>query len=78
MQATIKNAIVCWNYVYATQLIAREQDPDRREQLLELMRRGSMATLKHLNLHGEYDFSDQKMQDSVGLETPKNLGLNLT
>ena len=73
----IKNAIICWNYVYATQLIAREQDPERREQLLELMRRGSMATLKHLNLHGEYDFSDQKMEDSVGLEAPKSLGLDL-
>lgn len=73
----IKNSIVCWNYVYATQLVAREQDPERRQQLIELMKRGSMATLKHLNLHGEYDFSEQKMQDSVGLNTPKKRELNL-
>ncbi len=57
--------------------VAREQDPERRQQLIELMKRGSMATLKHLNLHGEYDFSEQKMQDSVGLNTPKKHELNL-
>ena len=74
----IKNSIVCWNYVYATQLVAREQDPERRQQLIELMKRGSMATLKHLNLHGEYDFSEQKMQDSVGLKPPKKRELNLS
>ena len=37
-----------------------------------------MATWKHVNLHGEYDFSDEKMMDSIGLETtPKNLELSL-
>ena len=34
-----------------------------------------MATLQHINLHGEYDFSDDKLQDSVGLRVPNNLGL---
>ena len=29
----------------------------------------------YLNLHGEFDFSDQKMLDSVGLAIPKNLVL---
>jgi len=32
----------------------------------------------HVNLNGEYDFSDEKMVDSVGLEmTPKILDLKL-
>ena len=35
----------------------------------------SVATWGHLNLHGEYDFSDEKLQDSVGLSIPKNLAL---
>ena len=30
---------------------------------------------QHINLHGEYDFSDEKLQDSVGLSVVKNLGL---
>ena len=73
----IKNAIVCWNYLYLSQVIANEADPQRREELLETVRRGSVAALQHLNLHGEYDFSDAKMMDSVGLElTPKNTALS--
>ena len=33
---------------------------------------------KHVNLNGEYDFSDEQMVDSVGLEaTLKILDLNL-
>jgi hypothetical protein len=27
--------------------------------------------LGHLNLLGEYDFSDDKLQDSVGIKPPK-------
>jgi len=74
----IKNAIVCWNYVYATQLIAREPSPERRKELIEKIKHISMETWKHINLHGEYDFSDDKMEDSVGLDvTPKNLDLQL-
>jgi hypothetical protein len=29
-------------------------------------------TREHINLHGEYDFPDEKMLDSVGLAGPKN------
>jgi len=28
---------------------------------------------QHINLLGEYDFSEEKMQDSVGIRAPKNL-----
>jgi hypothetical protein len=29
----------------------------------------------HINFLGEYDFSDEKLQDSIGIEPPKPLGL---
>lgn len=41
--------------------------------LSEAIRNGSVATWKHFNLHGEFDFSDERMVDSVGL-TPKKSG----
>ena len=66
----IKNAILCWNYVFLSQKIAATSDPHQRQRLLEAVRRGSVATWGHLNLHGEYDFSDEKLQDSVGLRLP--------
>jgi TnpA family transposase len=71
----IKNAIICWNYLYLSQKIAQEPDAERRQALLAAVQQGSVVSWQHVNLHGEYDFSDEKMQDSVGLHTPPALGL---
>ena len=71
----IKNAIVCWNYLYLSRELATEKNEDRRTQLLEAIRNGSVATWAHFNLHGEFDFSDDRMVDSIGLTLPKNLPL---
>ena len=43
--------------------------PTARQALLVAVQQGSVASWRHVNLHGEYDFSDEKMQDSVGLHT---------
>ena len=32
---------------------------------------GAVVAWQHINLHGEYDFVAEKLQDSVGLEVPK-------
>lgn len=71
----IKNAIVCWNYLYLPQRIADERDPDIRENLLDRITAGSVVSWQHINLLGEYDFSDEKLQDSIGIKHPKTLGL---
>jgi len=67
----IKNAIVCWNYLYLSRELALEKNDDRKAKLLEAVENGSVVTWAHFNLHGEFDFSDEKMQDSVGLLLPK-------
>jgi hypothetical protein len=33
---------------------------------------GSVVSWRHINLHGEYDFSDERLQDSVGLRWPND------
>lgn len=68
----IKNAIVCWNYLYLSRELAAEKNEERRAELIDAIRNGSVATWRHFNLHGEFDFSDEKMVDSVGLTTPQN------
>ena len=68
----IKNSIVCWNYLYLSRQLASEKNEERRAQLLEAIRHGSAATWAHFNLHGEFDFSDERMVDSMGLALPKN------
>jgi TnpA family transposase len=73
----IKNAIICWNYLFLSQKIADTPDPQQRQRLIAAVRTGSVATWGHLNLHGEYDFSDEKLQDSVGLRIPQKLALTI-
>ena len=72
----IKNAIICWNYLYLTQKIAEADSEAHRQALLVAVRNGSAVTWQHINLHGEYDFSDEKLQDSVGLSAPRILAMS--
>ena len=71
----IKNAIVCWNYLFLTQQIAEADNVERRQELLTAIQQGSVVSWRHVNVQGEYDFSDEKLQDSVGLRLPVPLGL---
>jgi TnpA family transposase len=67
----IKNCIICWNYLYLSQKLEDMKDGAGREALLDAMAHGSPAAWRHLNLLGEYDFSDEKLRDSVGIRLPK-------
>ncbi|HNB20070.1 MAG TPA: Tn3 family transposase [Agitococcus sp.] len=71
----IKNAIVCWNYLYLARALADEKDEERKSALIEAIRNGSVTTWKHFNLHGEFDFSDERMIDSMGLIPPRNISI---
>ena len=67
----IKNCIICWNYLYLTQKLGDTTDAQERDALLEALRNGSIISWQHINLLGEYDFSEEKLQDSVGIQLPK-------
>ena len=67
----IKNCIVCWNYLYLSQQFAAIDDPAKREEFIQALRHGSAASWRHVNLLGEYDFSDERLKDSVGIKPPK-------
>jgi len=71
----VKNAIVSWNYLYLTQKIAGESDPDRRAAMLRSVAAGSVVSWRHINLLGEYDFSEEKIRDSFGIQSPKNFNI---
>ena len=53
----------------------KEKSEVCRSALIESIRNGSAATWSHFNLHGEFDFSDEWMVDSIGLTPPKYPGL---
>ena len=73
----IENAIICWNYLYLSRKIVNENDPDNKQELVNAIKNGSIITWRHINLHGEYDFSEEKLQDSIGLKVPQILWLKL-
>jgi hypothetical protein len=57
--------------------IAEEQSGEQRQTLLAAVRNGSAVTWQYINLHGKYDFSYQKLQDSVGLQATHMRALSL-
>jgi len=66
----IKNCIICWNYLYLSQKL-EHADRQSREILLNAISSHSVISWAHINLFGEYDFSDEKLQDSVGIKPQK-------
>ncbi len=63
----LKNAVTCWNYVYLSKRLLQTADPIHQQLFLEAVRHGSPISWRHINLLGEYDFSDQRLEDSVGI-----------
>lgn len=50
---------------------AIQQAAASREAFLDAVAHGSAISWQHINLLGEYDFSDEKLRDSVGIRPPK-------
>lgn len=73
----IKNSVLCWNYMYLSQLIANTDDDFRKSEIIKQITNGSIVAWKHLNFHGEYDFSEEYLTDSVGFKLPKILDLKM-
>jgi TnpA family transposase len=67
----IKNCIICSNYLYLSQKLEEIKDTASREALLDAVAHGSAVAWRHLNLLGEYDFSEEKLRGSVGIRLPK-------
>jgi hypothetical protein len=68
----IKNCIICWNYLYLSQKLEDSEDAATREGFLETVANGSAVSWQHINLLGEYDFSDEKLQGYRSESNPKN------
>jgi TnpA family transposase len=67
----IKNAIICWNYLYLSQKLTTAENDNSRQILLRAISTHSPMSWAHINLLGEYDFSDEKLKDSFGIKPPK-------
>lgn len=72
----IQNAIVLWNYLYLSQLLANCSDENERNEIVSMIKNGSVITWRHINLHGEYDFRRRAANDS-GFDMSKILSLKV-
>jgi len=63
----IKNCIICWNYLYLTAKLARIKSAERRQSLLRAIATHSPMAWAHINLLGEYDFSENKLRDTFDI-----------
>ena len=67
----IKSSIICWNYLYLARQVEKAPDINARENLLLLIKVHSPASWGHINMFGEYDFSEEKLRDTLDILIPK-------
>lgn len=67
----IKNSIICWNYLYLARQVEKAPDTETKENLLRQISAHSPMSWAHINMLGEYDFSEEKLKDTLGILPPK-------
>jgi len=73
----IENAIICWNYLYLSQLLLKAKTGYEKKKLIHTIKNGSVITWQHINLQGEYDFSSKTLENSYEFQFPEILGLEI-
>lgn len=58
--------------MYLTRQIEKTANTETKEQMLRVIAAHSPMSWAHINMLGEYDFSDEKLKDSLGILRPKS------
>ena len=64
----IKNAIICWNFLYLTACIQQAKTLEAKQAILQSMKSGSAMTWQHIYFHGLYDFSEENLADDFNFD----------
>lgn len=73
----IKNAIICWNYLYLTRKIQRAKNPTQAKELIKVIKRKTVNAWRHILFSGTYDFSPENLADSFNLLFSFDYNLNV-
>ncbi len=73
----IENAIICWNYMYLSQKVHDAKSDEVKYNLIHTIKNGSVVAWQHINLQGEYDFSEEVLKDSIEFKLPELLELQV-
>ncbi|AMA10684.1 Tn3 family transposase [Picosynechococcus sp. PCC 73109] len=63
----IKNSIICWNYLYLSRRLEESANAETKDKLRRAIATHSPISWAHINMLGEYDFSAEKLKDSLGI-----------
>lgn len=69
----IENAIICWNYLYLSKQVLDAKSEDERKILLNTIKNSSVVAWSHINLQGEYNFSDEVLENSIDFDLKRLL-----
>jgi hypothetical protein len=53
------------------------QREKKKRAIIKCIQQSSVITWQHINLHGEYDFSEEKLKQTVAFSLPKILDLQV-
>ena len=67
----------CWNDLFLSQKLASIEDEEKKEALLKIIRNGSTLIWYYVNLHGEYDFTEDIDQLEMLFDMEKILALKV-
>ena len=73
----IQNSIICWNYLYFSDLLAKEKDPAQQNKIINALKSGSIIHWQHINFYGEYDFTEKQIEDEFDIEAIKALSVSI-
>ncbi len=57
--------------MYLFQVLYNTETEEQKQNLIQTIKNGSVVIWQHVNLYGEYDFSDETLGDSIKFEFPK-------
>lgn len=71
----VQNTIVCWNCLYLNQYLFQAPAAER-QAVADAIAASSPVSWQHINLHGEFDFSDDALKDSLRFDVEALLTFN--
>ena len=58
-------------------LLCEAETQERKQDIINIVREGSVITWQHVNMQGEYDFSQEKLSNSINFKLSEILKLQV-
>ena len=73
----IENAIIYGNYMCLLKKMNNASSDAGKDTMTKTIKKGSVITWQHINLQGEYDFSEENLKNPIEFELPELLDLQV-